>query len=82
VSEEAEPGEWQMPNADPRERTYRVVVNHEEHYSIFAADRELPAGWRDAGVAGSRDACLAHIDAMLTGMRPLSPWVRMAEAGR
>jgi len=31
---------------------YRVVVNHEEQYSIWPADREIPKGWRDAGKSG------------------------------
>lgn len=26
-------------------RTYNVVVNHEEQYSIWFASRKLPAGW-------------------------------------
>ena len=26
-------------------RTYRVVINHEEQYSIWVADREVPLGW-------------------------------------
>ena len=30
-------------------RTYRVVVNHEEQYSIWLADKPMPLGWRDAG---------------------------------
>jgi MbtH protein len=51
---------------------YLVVVNHEEQYSIWAADRELPAGWRAEGFQGDRAACLAHIDAVWTDMRPLS----------
>lgn len=31
--------------------TYKVVVNHEEQYSIWPADRENPLGWTDAGKA-------------------------------
>ena len=27
---------------------YKVVVNHEEQYSIWPAERENPLGWRDA----------------------------------
>jgi MbtH protein len=50
----------------------RVVVNHEEQYSIWAADRELPAGWSDTGFAGTREECLAHIETVWTDMRPLS----------
>jgi MbtH protein len=49
-----------------------VVVNDEEQYSIWAADRELPAGWRAEGFAGTREECLAHIEAVWTDMRPRS----------
>jgi MbtH protein len=31
---------------------YKVVVNHEEQYSIWPADRENPFGWKDAGREG------------------------------
>jgi MbtH protein len=67
-----------MPNGTT-EATYRVVVNHEGQYSVLAVDGELPAGWRDAGHAGSRDACLAHIEAVWTDMGPLG--LRTAEQG-
>lgn len=52
--------------------TYLVVVNDEEQFSIWFADRDLPAGWRAEGFAGSRDECLAHIEATWTDMRPRS----------
>jgi MbtH protein len=52
--------------------TYRVVVNHEEQYSIWPEDREIPLGWRDAGKTGSKAECLAHIREVWTDMRPLS----------
>lgn len=51
---------------------YKVVVNHEEQYSIWPADRELPLGWRDEGTSGVKAECLAHIDRVWTDMRPLS----------
>ena len=51
---------------------YKVVINHEEQYSIWPADRESPAGWRDAGKAGTRQQCLDHIEEVWTDMRPLS----------
>ncbi|MCX5387051.1 MbtH family NRPS accessory protein [Streptomyces sp. NBC_00083] len=51
---------------------YQVVVNHEEQYSIWPADRELPAGWRAQGPRGEKAVCLAHIDEVWTDMRPLS----------
>jgi MbtH protein len=51
---------------------YMVVVNHEEQYSVWPAGREPPAGWRLVVQTGSRDGCLAWIDANWTDMRPLS----------
>ncbi len=52
--------------------TYRVVLNDEEQYSIWLADRPLPAGWREEGKVGPKAECLAHIDEVWTDMRPLS----------
>lgn len=59
---------------------YAVVVNHEEQYSIWPADRELPAGWSKEGFSGVKEACLSHIDEVWTDMRPLSLRRRMSEA--
>jgi MbtH protein len=61
-------------NADDREDTtvYRVVVNHEEQYSIWPDYRENPPGWRDGGMRGTKDECLAYIGRVWTDMRPLS----------
>lgn len=71
-----------MPGTtEPQGETYRVVMNHEEQYSLWAADRELPAGWTDAGKSGSKDECLAHIEEVWTDMRPLSLRNQMAAAG-
>jgi len=52
--------------------TYRVVVNHEEQYSIWPEWKELPQGWRDAGKLGPKADCLAYIEQVWTDMRPLS----------
>lgn len=52
--------------------TYTVVVNHEEQYSIWPAHREVPLGWREVGVRGTKAECLAHIEQVWTDMRPLS----------
>ena len=51
---------------------YRVVVNHEEQYSIWPVDRELPSGWREAGKQGTKADCLAYVEEVWTDMRPLS----------
>ncbi|MFK0048480.1 MbtH family protein [Streptomyces sp. NPDC090741] len=60
------------------ESGYRVVCNDEEQYSIWRADRELPAGWQAEGTQGTRQECLDHIAAVWTDMRPLSLRRRMA----
>ncbi|MFB6891578.1 MbtH family protein [Kitasatospora sp. NPDC056327] len=52
--------------------TYRVVVNHEEQYSIWPSSAEPPAGWDFEGFEGSRQACLARVDEVWTDMRPAS----------
>lgn len=52
--------------------TYKVVMNHEEQYSIWPADRENALGWRDAGKSGTKQECLDHIKQVWTDMRPLS----------
>lgn len=51
---------------------YKVVINHEEQYSIWPADRQNPLGWNDTGKTGSREACLNYIEEVWTDMRPLS----------
>lgn len=58
------------PIDDPQ--LYKVVVNAEEQYSIWFADRPAPAGWRDVGKSGMKAECLAYIGESWTDMRPLS----------
>jgi MbtH protein len=53
-------------------REYTVVVNHEEQYSIWLTDQEIPAGWREVGKTGPKPDCLAYINEVWTDMRPLS----------
>jgi MbtH protein len=71
-------------NRDEMEDTtiYRVVVNHEEQYSIWPQDRELPLGWSEAGFTGDKAACLAYIKEVWTDMRPLSLRRKMEDAER
>ncbi len=59
-------------NGNTHSARYKVVVNHEEQYSIWPAERENPVGWRDAGTIGSKAECLGHIGESWTDMRPLS----------
>lgn len=60
--------------------TYKVVMNHEEQYSIWPAYRENALGWTDAGKFGSKAECLSYIKEVWTDMRPLSLRKRMEEA--
>jgi MbtH protein len=60
-------------------RTYKVVVNHEEQYSIWPADRDSPAGWREVGKEGTKAECLGYINEVWTDMRPLSLRQRMGD---
>jgi MbtH protein len=52
--------------------TYKVVVNDEEQYSIWFADREAPLGWKEVGKTGTKADCLEYIKEVWTDMRPLS----------
>lgn len=70
-----------MTRDDSEDTTiYRVVVNHEEQYSIWPADRENALGWRDAGRSGTKADCLAYIEEVWTDMRPLSVRKRMEDS--
>ena len=68
-------------NDPDREDTtiYKVVINHEEQYSIWPADRENAPGWQDAGKVGTKAECLEYIKEVWTDMRPLSLRKRMEE---
>jgi MbtH protein len=57
---------------DDETTIYVVVVNHEEQYSIWPADRPPPAGWREEGTRGVKADCLARIRELWPDMRPLS----------
>ena len=56
---------------------YMAVVNDEEQYSIWPAERQNALGWFDAGKTGTRAECLAYIKDVWTDMRPLSLRRRM-----
>lgn len=70
-----------MSSSDQEDTTiYKVVINHEEQYSIWPADRENPLGWHDVGKTGQKEECLAYIEEVWTDMRPLSLRKKMEEA--
>ncbi len=72
---------WNDPDREDN-TTYKVVVNHEEQYSISPAYKANPAGWRDAGKAGPKAECLAYIKEVWTDMRPLSLRKKMEELAK
>ncbi|MFF2848883.1 MbtH family protein [Streptomyces sp. NPDC058001] len=66
-----------MTDATDDSQTYQVVVNHEEQYSIWPVQREVPDGWRLVGKTGPKAECLEYINEVWTDMRPLSLRERM-----
>jgi len=61
---------------------FLVVINHEEQYSIWPKEREIPVGWKAEGKEGSKQECLDHIENVWTNMRPLSLRKETADAER
>lgn len=70
-----------MPSDVKEETTaYTVLVNAEEQYSLWPANRPTPAGWKEAGKSGTKEECLAFVEQVWTDMRPLSLRQRMNQA--
>jgi uncharacterized protein YbdZ (MbtH family) len=61
---------------------YKVVVNHEEQYSIWPEHKEMPLGWNEVGKSGPKPECLSYIKDVWTDMRPLSLRKQMEEAAK
>lgn len=61
---------------------FQVVVNHEEQYSLWPAEFDIPGGWRDAGKQGSKAECMEYVNEVWTDMRPKSyrDWLAEQEA--
>ena len=72
---------WHDPD---REDTtiYKVVVNHEEQYSIWPEYKGHPLGWKDVGKVGPKPECLAYIREVWTDMRPLNLRKKMEEMAK
>ena len=66
-------------NDEEDNTSYKVVMNAEEQYSIWPADRDDPAGWKSVGKSGSKSECLRYIQDVWTDMRPLSLRKKMEE---
>jgi uncharacterized protein YbdZ (MbtH family) len=70
---------WRDPDRED-DAIYKVVINHEEQYSIWPEDRSNPSGWDNVGVSGPKAECLAYIKEVWTDMRPLSLRKQMEQA--
>lgn len=65
---------------DDEDFDYDVVMNHEEQYSIWPIDRDVPLGWKKVGKTGKKAECLKYIEEVWTDMRPLSLRKQMEES--
>ena len=63
-------------------RTYKVVVNGEDQYSVWPAGRSNPSGWIDEGERGTKEECLAYVKRVWIDMRPRSLKKLMIERER
>lgn len=63
-------------------RRYTVVINHDEQYSIWFQNREIPRGWIEVGVEGTKTDCLDYIEKVWVDMRPLRVRWQLEELAR
>ena len=60
-------------NDENNAQIYKVLVNIEEQYSFWPIfKKEIPLGWRETGVEGTKEECGAYLKEVWTDMRPLS----------
>jgi len=57
---------------DNENATFRVLVNHEEQYSLWPDYKTIPGGWRDSGFLGKKPECMEYVNKHWKDMRPLS----------
>ncbi|OZV77035.1 MbtH family protein [Micromonospora echinospora] len=57
---------------DDEDGVFHALVNSEGQYSLWPVFAAVPAGWSIAHGPDSRQACLGHIEAVWTDMRPAS----------
>ena len=65
---------------DDENGTFYALVNDEGQYSLWPEFVPVPAGWSIEHGPADRAACLAHIEANWTDMRPKSLIARMEDA--
>lgn len=52
-----------------RKTGYKVVVNHEEQYSIVPIGQQVSRGWKEVGKTGTQTECLNYIEEVWTDMK-------------
>ncbi len=52
-----------------RTDNYKVVINHEEQYSIIPATQIPSIGWKEVGKVGTQSVCLNYIEEVWTDMK-------------
>ena len=57
---------------DDEQGTFLVLVNDENQHSLWPSTIDVPAGWAVSHGPDSRPACVDHIEANWTDMRPAS----------
>lgn len=57
---------------DSDDTLYKVVVSHDEQYSIWPAHKAPAIGWNETQQQGTKVECLAFIKSAWTDMRPKS----------
>ncbi|WP_026400754.1 MULTISPECIES: MbtH family protein [Actinomadura] len=69
---------------DDENGRFLALINDEGQYSLWPAFADVPEGWEIAHGEDTRQACLDHIEANWTDMRPRSlvEEMREYEAGR
>lgn len=68
-----------MLRSDNQPPTFKVVVNHEEQYSIYPAERRVPIGWRAVGKVAEEEECLRYIEEIWMNNRPANVRARVEE---
>ncbi len=53
-----------------RTESYKVVINHEEQYSLLPVDQSITRGWREVGKTGTQKECLKYIEGVWKDMKP------------
>lgn len=70
-----------MSNLKP-DGDFKVVINHEEQYSLWPAGRANPRGWKDAGAAGTPEQCVTFIERVTADSSPVRLRQRIEELQR